>query len=155
MKRSPVIDIRMYPRSGFRSGGTSAKTQAKMVCPWDKPSEHLGQSQVFFLFCTVEARQTRVCPWDKPGFVPGTNPGPKGVTASQKVYVKKKLCLFRSLKITLLETSLLSTPEIQFFSKPCRTPTQRVRKTPNQTDTKCQIFKIFQGSSKVNAISPK
>ena len=28
-------------------------------CPWDEPGENLGQTQVFSLFYTVEARQTR------------------------------------------------------------------------------------------------
>ena len=37
------------------------------VCPWDKLGENLGQTQVFSLFCRVEARFV-------PGFVPGTNP---------------------------------------------------------------------------------
>ena len=37
------------------------------VCPGDKPGLSLGQTQVFSLFYTVEARQTLVCPWRKPG----------------------------------------------------------------------------------------
>ena len=37
------------------------------VCPWDKPGENLGQTRVFSLFYTVEARFRRVCPWDNPG----------------------------------------------------------------------------------------
>ena len=50
------------------------------VCAWDKFGEYLGQTRVFSLFYTVEARQTRACLRDKPGFVPGTNAGPKGGT---------------------------------------------------------------------------
>ena len=41
------------------------------VCPWDKPGENLGQTRVFSLFYTVEARFHRVCPWDKPGEIQG------------------------------------------------------------------------------------
>ena len=56
------------------------------VCPWDKSGENLGQTRVFSLFYTVEARQTRVCPWDKPGLSLGQT---RGRRAAQKVYVKK------------------------------------------------------------------
>ena len=37
------------------------------VCPWDKSGENLGQTRVFSLFYTVEARFHRVCPWDNSG----------------------------------------------------------------------------------------
>ena len=50
------------------------------VCPWDKSGENLGQTRVFSLFYTVEAR-----------FVPGTNPGTKGGTES---LCEKSLCAF-------------------------------------------------------------
>ena len=56
------------------------------VCPWDKPGENLGQTRVFSLFYTVEARFHRVCPWDKPGLSLGQS---RGRRAAQKVYVKK------------------------------------------------------------------
>ena len=58
------------------------------VCPWDKSGENLGQTRVFFLFYTVEARFHRVCPWDKPGLSLGQS---RGRRAAQKVYVKKKV----------------------------------------------------------------
>ena len=68
------------------------------VCPWDKPGENLGQTRVFSLFYTVEARQNRVCPWDKPSLSLGQS---RGRRAAQKVYVKKvyvpfSLAIFRS-----------------------------------------------------------
>ena len=56
------------------------------VCPWDKSGENLGQTRVFSLFYTVEARFHRVCPWDKPGLSLGQS---RGRRAAQKVYVKK------------------------------------------------------------------
>ena len=37
------------------------------LCFWDKFGENLGQTRVFSLFYTVEARFHRACPWDKPG----------------------------------------------------------------------------------------
>ena len=52
----------------------------------DKFGENLGQTRVFSLFYTVEARQTWVCPWDKPGLSLGQTWGRR---AAQKVYVKK------------------------------------------------------------------
>ena len=58
------------------------------VCPWDKSGENLGQTQVFSLCYTVEARFHRVCPWDKPGL---TIPGTKGSTES---LCEKHLCAF-------------------------------------------------------------
>ena len=56
------------------------------VCPWDKSGENLGQTRVFSLFYTVEARFHPVCPWDKPGLSLGQSWGRR---AAQKVYVKK------------------------------------------------------------------
>ena len=56
------------------------------VCPWDKSGENLGQTRVFSLFYTVEARFHRVCPRDKPGLSLGQS---RGRRAAQKVYVKK------------------------------------------------------------------
>ena len=45
------------------------------ACPRDRvpplPGENLGQTQVFSLFYTLEARFHRVCPWDKPGLPQG------------------------------------------------------------------------------------
>ena len=46
----------------------------------------MGQTRVFSLFYTVEARFHRVCPWDKPGLSLGQS---RGRRAAQKVYVKK------------------------------------------------------------------
>ena len=59
------------------------------LCSWDKLGENLGQTWVFTLFCTVEARQTRVCPWDKPG----------AEGRHRKFMWKKCMCLFRSLSL--------------------------------------------------------
>ena len=56
------------------------------VCPCDKSGENLGQTRVFSLFYTVEARFHRVCPRDKPGLSLGQSWGRR---AAQKVYVKK------------------------------------------------------------------
>ena len=61
------------------------------VCPWDKSGENLGQTRVFSLFYTVEARFHRVCPRDKPGEIPGTILGTKGGTES---LCEKSLCAF-------------------------------------------------------------
>ena len=61
------------------------------ACPGDKPGDvpvtnpvaNLVQTQVFALFYTVEARQTRVCAWDKPSFCPwDQDTGWKGGTKS-------------------------------------------------------------------------
>ena len=62
------------------------------ACPWDKSGENLGQTRVFSLFYTVEARFHRVCPFlGQTGFVPGTIPGTKGGTES---LCEKSLCAF-------------------------------------------------------------
>ena len=71
------------------------------VCPWDKSGENLGQTRVFSLFYTVEARFHRVCPWDKPGLSLGQS---RGRRAAQKVYVKKMYVPF-SLAIYTKELS--------------------------------------------------
>ena len=68
------------------------------VCPGDftgfvpgtKPCENLGQTRVFSLVYTVEARFHRVCPWDKPGLSLGQSWGRR---AAHKVYVKKVYAL--------------------------------------------------------------
>ena len=48
--------------------------------------ENLGQTRVFSLFYTLEARIHRACPWDKPGLSLGQT---RGRRAAQKVHVKK------------------------------------------------------------------
>ena len=77
------------------------------VCPWDKPGENLGQTQVSPYFTQ----------W-KPS-APGLSQGQtRGRRAAQKVYVKKIMCLFRSLD--LLEPTSLKPPiggaPIQFLA---------------------------------------
>ena len=73
------------------------------VCPWDKSGENLGQTRIFSLFYTVEARFHRVCPWDKPGLSQGQS---RGRRAAQKVYVNKvyvplSLAIYVRLNISL------------------------------------------------------
>ena len=52
------------------------------VRTWDKSGENLGQTRVFSLLYTVEARFHRVCPWDKPSLSQGQS---RGRRAAQKV----------------------------------------------------------------------
>ena len=66
----------------------------RRVCPWDKFCEYLGQTRVFSLFCTVEARQTRLRPPGKPGLSLGQTRVCPGGTES---LCEKSLCSFFAL----------------------------------------------------------
>ena len=82
--RKRYININFFVRLVL--GFTGFVPGTNPVCPWDKPGENLGQTQVFSLFYTVEARFHRVCPWDKPSSSLGQS---RGRREAQRVYVKK------------------------------------------------------------------
>ena len=82
------------------------------VCPWDKSGENLGETRVFSLFYTVEARFHRVCPWDKPGLSLGQT---RGRRAAQKVYVKKFYVPFALARSSALY--LARTPCVPLFCR--------------------------------------
>ena len=83
------------------------------VCPWDKSGENLGQTRVFSLFYTVEARFHRVCPWDKPGLFLGQS---RGRRAAQKVYVKNVYVPFSVARI--FSKRFLGPPSPQNSAEP-------------------------------------
>ena len=71
---------------GFRAPSDKKKAHKhKPFCPVGLETTP-GQTRVFSLFYTVEARFHRACPWDKPGLSLGQS---RGRRAAEKVYVRK------------------------------------------------------------------
>ena len=116
------------------------------VCPWDKSGENLGQTRVFSLFYTVEARFHRACPWDKPGLSQGQS---RGRRAAQKVYVKKSLCAFFARYLSRLTATAYAIPPHKN-----KNPNQGGKRNPNPNFL-VRIFSSGVGVFHVNGWGPK
>ena len=84
--------VRLVPVSpDLSQGQTQFVPGTSPVKNWDKPRNSPYSTQ-------WKPDFTGVCPWDKPGLSQGQSRG------RQKVYVKKVMCLFRSLEPALLRS---------------------------------------------------
>ena len=87
ISRSHYNNVEARERHINRNFSVRLRLGRLRMCPWDKPSLSLGQTQHFYLFNTVEVQLSQ----GPTQFVPGTSPESKG--GGQSLCVKS-LCAF-------------------------------------------------------------